>query len=222
MKEKKERKVHKKKPIKKLKISDIKRSEGAHVGHLLAKVKAKEVELTFLCVLICLIVVLVSLYLVFSAVRKPNDYDVVQVGNLSVTYNDVGTTLGNIVDLTPVEPMSDSLGKESKAYTVTIHNTSNKSQEFQVVLVRDLAMIEEDKCSDKQVPYRYFHYQIGKGQVKKFHLEDVSPILLQSVLEPNEKKTYQVRIWINNQLPLEYLDYHYHGKLTIKNIKTVN
>ena len=50
MKEKKERKVHKKRLTKKLKISDIKRSEGAHVGHLLAKVKAKEVELTFCCV----------------------------------------------------------------------------------------------------------------------------------------------------------------------------
>lgn len=222
MKEKKERKVHKKRLTKKLKISDIKRSEGAHVGHLLAKVKAKEVELTFCCVLVCLVIILISLYLVFSAVRKPNDYNVMQVGNLSVTYNDVGNTLGNIVDLTPVEPMSDLLGKESKAYTITVHNTSKKQQEFQVLLVRDSAMIEEDKCSDKQVPYNYFHYQIGKGQVKMFNLEDVSPILLQSVLKPDEEKIYKIRIWIDNQLPLEYLDYHYHGKITIKNIKTVN
>ena len=72
MKEEKDvKKVKRKKLTKKLKISDIKHGEGAHVGHLLARMKAREVELTVCCVVVSLAIVIVSLYFVFSAVRDP-------------------------------------------------------------------------------------------------------------------------------------------------------
>ena len=55
---------------KKLKISDIKHGEGAQVSHLLNRIKAREVELTFCCVVIVLAIILISLYFVFSSTEK--------------------------------------------------------------------------------------------------------------------------------------------------------
>ena len=108
----KDKKVKKKKKVKKLKISDIKRSKGAEVSHLLSRIKAREVELTFCCVVICLVVICVSLYFVFSAVRDPKDYNTMTVGDFSVSFNTVGESLGNIINLTPLTPISDAQGQE--------------------------------------------------------------------------------------------------------------
>ena len=85
--EERKKRAKKKKEVKKLKISDIKRGEGAEVSHLLARIKAREVELTFCCVAICLVVICVSLYFVFSAVRDPKDYNTMTVGDFSVSFN---------------------------------------------------------------------------------------------------------------------------------------
>ena len=58
MVEKKNKKPKTKRVSKKLKISDIKRGEGATLTHLLHRIKSKEVELTAGCVVLCLVIVL--------------------------------------------------------------------------------------------------------------------------------------------------------------------
>ena len=129
MKEEKDvKKVKRKKLTKKLKISDIKHGEGAHVGHLLARMKAREVELTVCCVVVSLAIVIVSLYFVFSAVRDPKKYNTTMVGNFSVSFNQIGESLGNIVNLTPLTPMSDADGLNTISYGVHIENTSDKRE----------------------------------------------------------------------------------------------
>lgn len=221
--EERKKRAKKKKEVKKLKISDIKRGEGAEVSHLLARIKAREVELTFCCVAICLVVICVSLYFVFSAVRDPKDYNTMTVGDFSVSFNTVGESLGNIINLTPLTPISDAQGQETTSYGVHIENSSEERQSFQIVLESDSSMIEEDGCSDRQLDNQYLHYQIEDSNV--FPLVDTtdsSPVLFSSYLEPGEKKTYQIRIWVADTVPVEYLDYHYHGKLVVQSEKTVN
>lgn len=224
MKEEKDKKVKKisKKKMNKLKISDIRHGEGAHVGHLLNHIKAKEVELTFLSVTICLIVILTSLYFVFSAVRKPKNYNTIQVGNFDVSYNDIGTNLGNIIDLTPVVPMSDEKGGLTKVYKVKIKNTSSNKQSFQIKLIKDVAMITQDDCSDKQVPNGYIHYQINDGDVQALDSVKRSPIVYESTFRANEEQVIEFRFWVIDTLPSEYQNFHYHAKLSVKSIETTN
>lgn len=224
MKEEKEKKTKKisKKKTKKLKISDIKHGEGAHVGHLLNRIKAREVELTFLSVTICLIIILTSLYFTFSAVRKPKDYNTIQVGNFDITYNDIGTNLGNIIDLTPIVPMSDEKGVLTKVYKVKIKNTSSRKQSFQIKLMKDVAMITQDDCSDKQVPNGYIHYQINNGAVQMLDSVKRSPIIYEDTYRGGEEDVIKFCFWITDLLPLEYQNYHYHAKLSVKSIETTN
>ena len=219
----KDKKVKKKKKVKKLKISDIKRSKGAEVSHLLSRIKAREVELTFCCVVICLVVICVSLYFVFSAVRDPKDYNTMTVGDFSVSFNTVGESLGNIINLTPLTPISDAQGQETASYGVHIENSSDQRQAFQIVLESDSSMIAEDGCSDRQLDNQYLHYQIEDSNVLPLvDTTDSSSVLFSSYLEPGEKKTYQIRIWVADTVPVEYLDYHYHGKLVVQSEKAVN
>ena len=129
--------------------------------------------------------------------------------------------LGNVIDLTPLQPMSDFEGEKTKTYQVKIENTVNKKQTFQIKLMRDVAMVHEDGCNKKQLPYQYLHYKIGDGEVQMVDFSKRSPILYTDSLAAHEKRTIKVRIWVVDTLPKEYLNYHYHGKLSVKSVETV-
>lgn len=216
----------KKKPKKKtsrknkLKISDIKRSEGAPVSHLIDRIKAREREYTFYCVVASLVVILIIAYLVFSSVRSPKDYSAMEVGAFVVSFNTVNENLGNVVDLTPLNPMSDVEGSKSQVYEVEIENTTKERQGIEIRLLDDVAMIQEDGCSDIQVPYQYIHYQVGDGEIKLLDATTTSPVIYEGSLSALEKAKLQIRIWVTDSLPSEYRDYHYHGNLLVKNVET--
>ena len=138
------------------------------------------------------------------------------VGYFSVSFNQIGESLGNIVNLTPLTPMSDADGLNTVSYGVHIENTSNKRENFQIVLQEDYARIQEDQCGEWQLPYQYLHYQVEDSNVLTFtDTSLVSPVLFSSYLEPYEKRTYQIKIWVSDSTPLEYLNYHYHGNLVV-------
>lgn len=206
---------------KKLKISDIKHSEGAQVSHLLNRIKAREVELTFCCVVIVLAIILISLYFVFSSVQNPTNYSVVSVGNLEVSFDDRDNNLGDIVDLTPIDPLTDEEGIQSRVYQVRIENTSRDVESFQIQLTRDVAMINQDNCGEEQIPNDYIRYQIDGGVVESVDGTKRSPVIYTDALEAKEKQLIQIRVWVSDTLPSEYLNFHYHGKLIVKKLETV-
>lgn len=218
--EERKKRAKKRKEAKKLKISDIKHSEGAHVGHLLHRIKAKEAQLTFVCVLIVLSIILVSLYFVFSSVREPIRYNTIKVGEFEVTFDDRGESLGNIVDLTPIRPMSLEEGEKTQSYQVKIVNTSAKAQSFQIKLMKDVAMVREDKCADIQLPMQYIRYQIDAYDPQILDTAERSPVLYSDTLNAGEIKFVEVRLWVDETVPNEYIDFHYHGKLAVKAMKT--
>lgn len=221
LKAEREKRKRQKLAKKKLKISDIKHGEGAQVRHLLNRIKAREVELTFCCVVVILAIILISLYFVFSSVQNPMNYSVVSVGSLKVSFDDRDDNLGDIVDLTPVEPLTDADGVQSRVYQLRIENTSRDVESFQIQLMRDVAMINQDNCGDEQVPNDYIRYQIDDGVVETVDGTKRSPIIYTDALEGKEKQLIQIRIWVSDTLPSEYLNYHYHGKLVIKSSETV-
>lgn len=218
--EERKKKAKKKKEMRRLKISDIKHSEGASVHHLLRRIQAKESQLTFFCVTVFLFIILIGFYFVFSSVREPVRYNTTKVGDFEVTFSDRGKTLGNIVDLTPVQPLSLEEGEKTKAYQIKIVNTSPEEQAFQVKLMKDVAMINEDSCSDLALSNRYIYYQIDAYTPQLLDDTKRSPILYTNTLESGEIQFLEIRLWVDENLPSEYFSYHYHGKLSVKNIET--
>lgn len=210
-----EKKSKLKKVRKKLKISDIKRGPGADVGHMLSRIKAREKQLTFCCVTICLLAVLVSAYFIFSAVRKHQSYNTLRVGSFEVVFADKKDSLGDVVNFTNPTPLSDIEAGDGDAYIVTIRNTSSKEKNFQLELVHDEAMIESDGCSNQLFDSSYLKYQInGKNIQEVLSFEDSFPLLI-TTLKPKEEKTYQVRIWVRDDVFIDERNSHYHDKLVI-------
>ena len=206
---------------KRLKISDNKHGEGAHVGHLLNRIKAREVELTFCCVVLFLAIILIVCYFIFSSVQDRKDFNMTKVGELEVVFQDRGETLGNVVNLTPVDPVSDLDAGKLEAYEVEIENTSDQSQDFQIRLLKDVAMVQEDGCSEKQIPYPYIHYQVDDGDIFALDATKRSPIIYTMSLKAHEKIVLPIRIWVADSLPSEYRDYHYHGNLVVRNVESI-
>lgn len=209
-----------KKVEKKLKISNIKRGEGAQVDHLLTRIKARESQLVFIFVTVVLFIILVSLYFVFSSVRESVRYNVMKVGDFEVTFNNREKNLGDIVDLTPIVPMSLEDGKKTESYKLKILNTSSTPKSFQLKLMKDVAMIQEDDCSKIQLPGQYIHYQIDTYTPQLLDANKRSPILYTDTLDGEEVKFIEVRLWVDEFLPKEYLDYHFHSKLVFKTTET--
>ncbi len=216
--EERKRRKREREKAKKLKISDIKRSEGAHVGHLLHHLKAREVEITFFGVVIVLSIVLICLYFVFSSVREPVNYNTIHVGKFDVTYQDRGNLLGNIVELTSSDAMSNKEGKKTSSYQIEIENNANSTQYYQIKFMRDVAMIEEDNCSDYQIPLSYVYYQVNDGKVMKLDDSKRSPVLYQGEVGAKEKETLEIRFWVDENLPSEFVNYHLHRKISFKSI----
>lgn len=220
--EERKKKLQQRKAAKRLKISDIKRGEGSQVGHLIKKIKAKEVQLTFIFVVVILLLILISLYFVFSSVRQPVRYDTFETGSLEVTFYNRGKRLGNIVDLTPIRPMAVEVGEKTKAYKIKIVNTSAKEQSFQIKLMKDVAMVQEDDCEDIQLSSGYVYYQINGYEPQALDGAERTPIIYMGTLGGKETRIVNVRLWVGQELPSEYIDFHYHGKLAVKAIKTAN
>ena len=217
--EEKKKKKHKK-VEKKLKISDIKRGDGAQVDHLLNRIKARESQLVFIFVTVVLFIILVSLYFVFSSVRESVRYNVIKVGDFEVTFNNREKNLGDIVNLTPIIPMSLEEGKKTESYKLRIVNASSTPKSFQIKLMRDVAMIREDNCDKIQLPGQYIHYQIDDYMPQVLDANKRSPILYTDTLAGEEIKFIEVRLWVDEFLPKEYLNYHFHSKLVFKTIET--
>lgn len=200
---------------KRLKISDIKRGPGADVGHMLARIKAKEAQLTFYCVTVCLLVILISAYFIFSTVRQPKKYNTLQIGNFEVTFKDMEVGLGDVVNLTDAEPISDVAAMELEPYKITVENHSSKSQSFQINLVDDEAMIETDGCLEQLFPDSYLKYQVNDKRIQEITDFDKTFTLVSDILQPKEKRTYQVRIWVRQDAFIDARQSHYHAKLVI-------
>lgn len=215
-----EKKKSVRKVRKRLKISDIKRGPGADVGHMLARIKAREVQLTFCCVTICLVVILVSAYFIFSAVRQPKQYNTLQVGSFEVTFKDMKESLGDIVNLTDAIPISDIESTEVDPYVVTIENNSSKVKSFRVDLMDDEAMIESDGCLEQLFTDSYLKYQIDGKNIQEIEEFDESFPLFTATLQPKEKRTYRIRIWVREDAFIDARRNHYHGKLVVKQQKT--
>lgn len=220
--EQRKKKSQQRKAVKKLKISDIKRGEGSEVGHLIKRIKAKEVQLTFIFVVVILLFIVISLYFVFSSVREPVRYDTFRTGSLEVTFYNRGKRLGNIVDLTPIRPMTIEEGEKTKSYKIKIVNTSAKEQIFQLKLMKDVAMVQEDDCGDIQLSSNYIYYQIDDYEAQALDDSELTPIIYTETLEGKENRVVEVRLWVSQDLPSEYIGFHYHGKLTVKTVKTAN
>lgn len=199
----------------KLNIRDINKNSSSEVGHVIIKIKTRELEFTILVVIIFLILISSFSYLIFSSVQKREKHNTLKSGTLMIDYSDIETGMGDVVTLVGEEVKKNS----SEVYEFEITNSSNNDVKYQIILQDDLEMVEIDQCYNSLVEKDDIKFILNEGETKSLSsvYKKNKYILDAAEVQAKEKKEYKLRIWIYNNE--DNINKHYHGKIVVKQIK---
>ncbi len=179
----------------------------------LTKMAKRQLLVTLLSILGVTAISLGSAYAVFTSISKSADYNVIKVGTLNI---DFGEGSSNTIKLSGQYPMSDEEGVKLTPYTFTIENTGTLPANYEIFIQDDTDMIEQDNCANNQLNKDYIRYKLDSGNPT--NLSSIAgnnyKIAIGS-LEPKEKVTYKLYIWIREGVGNDVLNKHYHGKIIV-------
>ena len=96
-----------------------------------------------LSVLLVVIITLTGSLAVFTKVSDGNEYNVVQVGELELSYVDLNDE-GNVLGLADNYPISDTDGEASTPYRFSVENTGTIIADYTVKIIQDTDTIDAD------------------------------------------------------------------------------
>ena len=181
-----------------------------------------QVLITAISVFAVVISMIGGSYAIFSSTSKADEYNVLKVGELEISYVDTGDGYGDVLSLNGAYPISDNEGASSTPYRFNITNTGTIAADFKIKILYDESIIEEDGCENNLLLPEYVKY--------KFDNED--PVLLSSKesedyliyeasnLLPGSSEIHEIRIWIDESAPNDILGKHFHGKVVVESAQS--
>ncbi len=125
---------------------------------------------------------------------------------------------GKYINLINTYPMTDATGSATKAYEFTLVNNSSMSLNYDVRLIKDSTVIEEDDCEDKQLDDSVIRYKLERmnnlivvdtlGEKRDWILDTYH-------IGAYEQNHYKLRLWIAEGAGNEYQNKHFHGKIEV-------
>lgn len=191
--------------------------------------KRKKVRLfrhQFLVLFIIAIAVVFSLiggsYAIFSSTSKANEYNVLKVGELEISYVDTGDGYGDVLSLNGAYPVSDTEGASGNPYRFNITNTGTITADFKIKILYDEAIIEEDDCTDNLLLQKYIKYKFDNGEPTLLSSKESNDYTVYeaSNLLPGSSEIHEIRIWIDENATNEVLGKHFHGKVVIESTQS--
>ena len=101
-----------------------------------------QVLITAISVFALVISMIGGSYAIFSSTSKANEYNVLKVGQLEISYVDTGDGYGDILSLNGAYPISDDQGSLSVPYRFNITNTGTITADFKIKILYDESIIE--------------------------------------------------------------------------------
>ena len=165
----------------------------------------------FLIISIAVLVIVVSAisgsFAVFSQVSTGDEYNVIQVGDLELSYVDLDDK-GNELELVSQYPIEDAEGQEGKPYRFSVQNTGTLVEKYTIKIVPDEDVITADGCKEKLLNTDYLRYSFDNKEAND--LKDVKNVknventeqeeytIFSSSLEPFDMNIHEIRLWIKN------------------------
>ncbi|MEG2283674.1 MAG: hypothetical protein RSB99_03495 [Bacilli bacterium] len=164
-----------------------------------------------ICVISCTFILIGTSY-AYISLEQGGQKNTVQVGNLTIGYNDNG----NRLNLVSAYPVSDAVGQGSTGYAFTVSNTGTVPMRYNIQILNDQATINSEGCSGKLLSFSNIKYSLNGG----------SPVILANVgnnytissgryLGAGAAENLNIRMWITDTSGNEILGKHYHGKISI-------
>lgn len=163
-----------------------------------------------------------SSYAIFTSSVSSGEYNVLQVGDLEISYVDPGSGYGDVLSLNGAYPITDNEGKASTPYRFYIKNTGGIAVDFKLKLKNDESIVAADNCGNNLLDFDYVRVQFDStGTV--YTLSDLVSsdytLYEKTNLAVNSSEIHEVRIWIDEHAPNSVLGKHFHGKLVVELIQ---
>ena len=204
----------KKKVKTKLRQQDIKKYSKTDIDHVILKIKEKELQYTVLCVSIIVFIVLVSGYVIFSAIQNTISNNTLRNGNLLIDYKDTKYGFGDVVTMREINPLSDDKGKKLNNYQIKVSNKTIKDINYIVKLVYDQEMMELDECSDRYLALSNIKYSINNSGALILENEK-EEIIYKGKVRAHDEDVLNISIWVSDAYKGD-LNKHFHGKFVIE------
>lgn len=162
-------------------------------------------------------------YALFSSTSKADEYNVLKVGELEISYVDTGDGYGDVLSLSGAYPISDTEGINSTPYRFSITNTGSITADFKIKILYDESIIEEDKCQDNLLDQKYVKYRFDNNEpvlLSDKESEDYVIYEANGLLPAKSSEIHEIRIWITENAPNEVLGKHFHGKVVIESTQS--
>lgn len=193
---------------------------------MLKKNKSKlfkhQVLITAISVFAIVISMIGGSYAIFSSTSKADEYNVLKVGELEISYVDTGDGYGDVLSLNGAYPISDSEGIASNPYRFNITNTGTITADFKIKILYDESIIEEDGCENNLLLQKYVKYQFDNGEPTLLSSKEAEDYLVYEAdnLLPGSSEIHEIRIWIDEAATNEILGKHFHGKVVVESTQS--
>ena len=191
--------------------------DNAEVTSKVSKTFTREMKFTILSIFVVTIVMISTAYAIFSSVQKSESYNTLTVGTLKVDFDATETGMGNTINLNGAYPTSDEDGQNTNPYTFKVKNSGNVDAYYNIKILDDTEMIESDGCSNNLLDKANIKVSVNGGEPFILQTKEVNNFSINTgYLDPNTSRTFQIRIWIDENAGNEALGKHYHGKIVVE------
>ena len=178
-----------------------------------------QILVTSIAVFALVISIIGSSYALFTSNASSDEYNVVKVGALEMSYVDNGSGYGDILSLNGAYPTADRDGLSSTPYRFYIKNTGDMAADFKIKIKNDETIIEADGCGNNLLDFDYVKVQFDStGEVHTLGELVSSDYTLyeKKNLEVGSSEIHEIRIWLASNTPNDAIGKHFHGKLVIE------
>ena len=184
----------------------------------LTKMGKRQLTITLFSVFAVVLLAFGSSFAIFTTSVRSSDYNVIKVGTLNI---DFGADANDTLTLANQYPTTDDEGQASDPYTFTITNTGTLAADYTVKILDDTDMINQDGCSANQLNKNYIKYSLdGKSPVVLGTLEANEYVIATGTLQPEASRTYNLRVWLSENVGNDALNKHFHGKIVVEAVNS--
>lgn len=151
----------------------------------------------------------------YALLNSTNMQNTTFANNLQIQYDEENTSAGDIVYLTLPYPISDMDAMKAKPYVFSVTNQTNSVKDYTISIIDDTAMASIENCDNCLLPDNYVKFSINHSSPKLLS-ESEKGLLLKDQLGPNQTKTYELFLWVDEYSDNSVFDKHFFKRLSVK------
>lgn len=197
---------------KKLKKNDINRNGAVEIRHSIDRIKAQERKYTVILVIFFMILFCAIGYATLTFNKNTIVSDL--KGGKESAIGEEFTSFGELVTLTSDHVLSDEKGLKSKKYNISLKNNSSVAVKYQIVLDKDLFMVNNCGCTNSKIDGKFIRYSVEKAGAKSL---SANGVIYEGELASGKDDSISVRLWLTEKTSLGEND-HFHGHFIVKKV----